>query len=108
MGALLLAFGVVLNAVSNVLFKTGTGIEQLTLRKGLLIGGGLFVGLLGTLGYIKSLEKIDLSTAFPIFSAATIVLVALVSFLLFHESISLQKWAGLVALCAGLALIWKG
>ncbi len=108
MGTLLLAVGVVLNTVSNVLFKAGAGIEHLTLRKGLLIAGGLFVGFVGTLGYVKSLERIDLATAFPIFSAATIVLVSVASVLLFHESISIQKGLGVAVLCAGLLLIWRG
>jgi len=108
MGTLLLAVGVVLNTVSNALFKSGSSLHELTLRKGVLIGTGLFIGFLGTLSYIKSLEKIDLSTAFPLFSAATIVLVALVSTLLFHETISAQKGAGLLLLCVGLALIWRG
>lgn len=108
MGEILLAVGVILSSVSNILFKAGAQIEQFTLRKGLLIGCGLFVGFLGTLGYIKSLAKINLATAFPIFSAATIVVVTLASFLVFHEAISYQKWAGLAVLCAGLALIWRG
>ncbi len=108
MGTLLLAVGVVLNTVSNALFKSGSALHELTLRKAVLIGTGLFIGFLGTLSYIKSLEKIDLSTAFPVFSAATIVLVALVSTLLFHETISAQKGAGLLLLCVGLALIWRG
>ncbi len=108
MGVLFLAVGVVLNAVSNILFKAGAKIEHLSLRKGILIGCGLFVGFVGTLGYVKSLEKIDLSTAFPAFSAATIVLVAIASTILFHESISIQKVVGVVVLCAGLMLIWGG
>ncbi len=108
MGVLFLAAGVVLNTVSNILFKAGGGIEHLTLRKGLLIGGGFLVGFIGTLGYVKSLEKIGLATAFPIFSAGTIVLVSIMSFFVFHETISMQKGVGLVVLCAGLALIWKG
>ena len=108
MGTLLLAVGVVLNTVANAFFKTGAGIQELTVRKGVVIGCGLFLGLLGTLSYIKALEKIDLATAFPIFSAATIVLLALVSLLFFHETISFQKGAGLIVLCIGLALIWRG
>lgn len=108
MGALLLAAGVVLNTVSNILFKAGAGIGDLAFRKWLLIGSGFFVGFVGTLGYVKSLEKIDLATAFPVFSAATIVLVAIASVFLFHESLSMQKGIGVVVLCAGLLLIWRG
>jgi multidrug transporter EmrE-like cation transporter len=106
MGTLLL--GVLLNTASNMLFKSGAGIQELTFRKGFMIGSGLLVGLLGTLCYIKALEKIDLATAFPVFSAATIVLIALVSLFVFQETISIQKGAGLVVLCIGLALIWRG
>jgi multidrug transporter EmrE-like cation transporter len=108
MGTLLLAIGIVLNTVANALFKSGSGLQDLTVRKGVLIGTGLFIGFLGTISYIKSLEKIELGTAFPVFSAATIVLVALVSYVLFHEAISAQKGVGLLLLCAGLALIWRG
>ncbi len=108
MGVLFLAVGVVLNAVSNILFKAGAKIEPVSLRKGILIGCGLFVGFVGTLGYVKSLEKIDLSAAFPAFSAATIVLVAIASVFLFHETISIQKGLGVVVLCVGLVLIWSG
>lgn len=108
MGTLFLAAGVVLNTISNLLFKAGAAIEPVTTRKGLLIGCGLFVGFLGTLGYIKSLEKTDLATAFPVFSAATIVLVVVMSFLVFDEPVSLQKGAGVALLCGGIFLIWMG
>ena len=108
MGTLLLGVGIVLNTLSNLLFKSGAVIQELTLRKGVLIGCGLMVGLLGTLCYIRSLEKIALATAFPVFSAATIVLIALLSLFVFHEAISFQKGAGLVLLCVGLVLIWRG
>lgn len=108
MSMLLLAAGVVLNTLSNILFKAGAGIEELTFRKGLLIGGGLLVGFAGTVGYIKSLETIELAKAFPIFSAATIVLVGIASVFFFHESISVQRGVGMVVLCVGLALISGG
>jgi multidrug transporter EmrE-like cation transporter len=107
MGTLFLAAGIVLNAVANAFFKVGSGIHDLTLRKGLYVGGGLFLGFLGTLGYIKALEKFDLGTAFPTFSAATILLVALISFAVFHEAVTFQKGAGLVLLCIGMALLWR-
>ena len=108
MGTFLLAVGVVLNTIANGFFKSGATIQGLTFGKGVMIGSGLLIGFLGTLSYIKALEKIDLATAFPVFSAATIVLVSLVSYLIFHEAISMQKWAGLVLLCLGLVLIWRG
>jgi multidrug transporter EmrE-like cation transporter len=106
-GYAFLALAIVSNSLGNVLFKTGVSIEGFTVRKGTLLGLGLFVGLINTISFIKSLETLELSVAFPLFSAASIVLIALASFLVLHEPVSTQKAIGLVILCAGLAVLWK-
>lgn len=107
MGALFLTLSVLFNAVANTLFKLGADIEILSPRKLTLLGLGLFIGLANTLCYIKALEKIDIGVAYPIFSAASIILIALLSLFMLKEGISVQKAAGLVTLCIGIVLIWR-
>jgi|WetSurSiteA1Bulk_404760.scaffolds.fasta_scaffold248462_1 small multidrug resistance pump len=107
MGAFLLVLAIIFNSIANGFFKAGSEIQDLTLRKGILIGLGLLIGLANTVCYIKALEKIELSVAYPLFSAASIILIAAISFLFFKEGISFQKAAGLVTICIGLLVTWK-
>ncbi len=107
MAPVYLALSIVFNAIANSFFKVASVIPDLSLRKASLLGIGLFIGLVNTLCYVKALEQIDLGTSYPIFSAGSIVLIALISLFFFHEGISIQKAAGLLTLCIGLFLIWK-
>jgi multidrug transporter EmrE-like cation transporter len=107
MGVFLIGSAVVFNTIANIIFKSASAIPVFTTRKGILFGVGLFLGLVNTLCYLKALEKIDLSVAYPVFSAASIILIALVSVFVFREGVSVQKAAGLLAICGGLALLWK-
>lgn len=106
-GYVFLILAIVANSIGNVLFKAGAKIEEFTPRKGLLLGLGLAVGLVNTLAFIKSLESLELGIAFPLFSAASIVLIAGASSLLLHEPVSAQKAVGLAILCVGLGILWK-
>jgi small multidrug resistance pump len=106
-GYVFLILAILANSIGNVLFKAGASIEGFTPRKGLLLALGLAIGLVNTISFIKSLETLDLGVAFPIFSAASIVLIAGASFLLLHEPVSAQKAVGLAILCAGIAVLWK-
>ena len=103
-----LTCAVLFNTVANGLLKAGATIPQLSSRKGVMIGAGLFLGLLNTLCYIKALEKIDLGIAYPVFSAASILFIGGISFFVFREGMSTQKVVGLVTICAGILLTWKG
>jgi small multidrug resistance pump len=105
MGSLYLGGAILFNVIANALLRMGATIEEMSLRKGILIGGGLFIGLLNTLCYIKSLESINLGTAFALFAAVSTLLIAGVSVAFFGEGITVQKGLGLVAICAGLLLI---
>jgi len=106
-GFLYLILAIIANAAANVLFKLGSAIDSFTLRKGALLGLGLAIGLVNTVSFIKSLETLELGVAFPVFSAASIVIIAVSSFLLLQEPISTQKAIGLAILCVGLAVLWK-
>jgi multidrug transporter EmrE-like cation transporter len=102
-----LILAVFCNSIANVLFKAGSILEGFTLRKGFFLGLGLTVGLANTVSFIKSLETLDLGVAYPIFCAASIVLIALGSALALHETVSLQRTIGLVILCFGILVLWR-
>ncbi len=107
MGILFLSLSVAFNAVANSFFKASADISDVTLRKGVFLGLGLFLGLVNTICYIKSLEYVPLGVAFPVWSGACIVLIALISFAVFNEAITLRQWVGLATVCIGLLLVWK-
>ena len=106
-GIIYLVLAIVANSVANVLFKFGSGIDGFTLRKASFLGLGLAIGLVNTVSFIRSLETLELGVAFPIFSAASIVIIVVVSYLLLQEPISAQKAIGLAILCIGLAVLWR-
>lgn len=107
MGTVYLLLAVVFNTAANVLFKSASGMSEWTLRKGGLFVLALGLGLVNTLCYIRSLEEIELGIAFPAFSAASIVLIAVLSVLIFREPVSLQKVAALLTVCVGMLMLVK-
>ena len=107
MGVFLLTLAVVFNSIANALFKYASGISDFGTQKIALLGIGLAIGLANTLCYIKALDEIDLGVAYPVFSAASIILIAALSGFFFREAISLQKAAGLAVICVGILLLWK-
>jgi multidrug transporter EmrE-like cation transporter len=106
MGPMLLALAVIFNVAANSMFKYAGGIQDMAARKLMILGIGLLVGLANTLCFIKALEKIELSVAYPVFSAASIILIGILSPPLFGEHLSIQKSIGLAVICIGLLLTW--
>jgi multidrug transporter EmrE-like cation transporter len=107
MGYLLLAIAVILNSAANVLFKHAAGMTVWTLEKGGLFLLALALGLGNTLLYIKSLEELELGVAYPILSAASILVIAVLSVAFFKEAVTLQKVAALCTICVGMLMLWK-
>jgi len=54
--------------------------------------------------WLLALSRIDISYAFPLLSASY-VLVAVLSKLLLHESVSRDRWAAIGLICLGVLLI---
>lgn len=67
---------------------------------------GLFVSVISTLSWMYVLSKAELSFAYP-FTSVTFPLVLLLSALVFGESISLQRWIGIILLVVGLIFVSK-
>ena len=107
MGIFFLTASVVFNTIANGFFKKASAISFFNGRKAWLFAAGLLIGLLNTLAYLKALETIRLGTAYPLFAAGSIVLIALMSLFFFGEPISWKQGSGLVVVCIGLFLLWS-
>jgi small multidrug resistance pump len=116
---ILLGLGVLANVGAQLSLKS-------TVRgRGLLEAeGGALSGVLGILArplfwlslglyavgffsYTIALSRLELSKAYPVSSAAAIVIIAGVSFLFFRESLDAMKVVGLVLLVSGIFLVLR-
>jgi multidrug transporter EmrE-like cation transporter len=115
---ILLGMGVLANVVAQLLLKS-------TMRGYEIFGsGGALKGVLGIFGkplfwlsmacygvgfmfYAVALSKVELSKAYPVSSAAAVILIAAVSLLFFRESLDAVKLVGLALLVAGIFLVLR-
>jgi len=102
--------------------------SQLLLKKGLLVVGhfpqrpgemvdfflkactnpyviiAVFMTILTALAWLVALSKAELSRIYP-FMALSYVLVALFSWMIFKEDVSLLRWSGIAVICLGVLLV---
>lgn len=68
----------------------------------------VFIGILcfgvSSIFWLVVLSRIDLSLAYPLVSIAYIV-VAIFSYFVFKENVSLLRWIGIITICLGVLLI---
>ena len=100
---LFLAAAILLNAGSGILYKWSAQSGGLVATA--LFLAGITLGGVNAFLYTKSLARIHLNVAYPIFSAGSILLVAVASILIFSESFSLKQGLGIVAVLAGIVLV---
>ena len=95
----------ILNSVSYVFYKySSVNSGRRTISIVLLISG-LIIGALNVVFYTKSLKGINLNTAYPVFSAGSLILITIISILIFKEIMSLQKLPGIFVLVIGVVLV---
>jgi multidrug transporter EmrE-like cation transporter len=108
-----LIVSVLLGAVGQVMMKWGVGAWKPASGGGLAwsnlmsswpITAGLACYGLSSLFWLLTLRKLPLSTAYPMVSFGYI-LVMVISFYLFQESLSMQKWFGAAFISLGVLLI---
>lgn len=100
-----LVSAVLLNALSNVFYKFSSLHSGQRLLSLALFGAGLGIGSCNAFLLTRSMKGISLNTAYPVFSAASLALVALVSVMLFGEAVSVRKIVGIAVLVAGVILV---
>ncbi len=104
---LALALGILLGVGGQVLLKSGASGETLLqqfLAPQSIFGLGLYFA--AALCYMYALRKIPVSVAYPSVGLSY-VLVALLGFWLYGEALTMPKVAGIVLVCAGIALITR-
>jgi drug/metabolite transporter (DMT)-like permease len=117
--AVLIALAVVAGVAGQATIKVGVsqpaavqrandlvGLVAVALQSPLVLAGLLLYGL-GAVAWIAVLARLDLSYAYP-FLALNFVLMAVVAWLALGESLSPQRWIGMVVICVGVLLIAGG
>lgn len=99
---LLLSIG--FNVASYTLYK-GISNRQSSFIWYLLLLLGLTLGGINVLFFTKALKGIQLNVAYPVFSGACILSIALVSSFIFGERISATNIAGAVVVVIGITLL---
>ena len=109
-------FGVLLNAVAQLLLKAGAGAvgpiagwdglrtaaPALALHPGVLLG--LLCYAVSVVVWIVALSRVDVSIAYPMLSVGYVVN-ALLAMWLFGEDVSLQRWVGIGVILIGVTLV---
>ena len=102
---LFLACSILLNAGSYVFYKQSSLDSKRQVLSAVLLLIGLAIGAANAALYTKSLSGISLNTAYPIFSAGSLILVTAISVVFFGEALSIQKIIGIVVLTVGVVLV---
>ena len=105
-----LAAAIVTSLIGQVLLKAGAngsvaasaGFMDQLLRWQTIIGLGCYGG--AAILYIVALRKIPMSIALPC-TAASYVVIAIIGWALFGESLGAQKLAAIGLICAGVVLL---
>ncbi len=97
-----LAAAIVVNMCANMIFKYSTVSKSLSTA---IMMAGIAVSCLTAVFYTKALARIDLSIAFSVFSAGSIIAITILSILLFRETLNLKQTAGLFIMILGIILV---
>jgi len=103
---LALAAAIVTSLVGQVLLKAGAsgdgGFLAQLFRPATMVGLAAYAG--AALLYIIALRRIPMSVALPC-TAASYVAVALIGYLVFGETLGMQKLTALLLICGGVVLL---
>jgi multidrug transporter EmrE-like cation transporter len=101
--AIFLSVAVVFNVIVNLLFKQSSRVHKSSAL--IMLIGAVLLGAVNALCYSRSLSKIDLSVAYPIFAAASIILICIASSWIFMESVSIRQAVGMALIIVGMVLV---
>ena len=103
---LFLTFAVLFNVSAYIIFKTISGKPN-NLNWFIIFSIGLILGAINTFLFTKSLKEINLSIAYPVFSAASISLVILISVFIFNEKLNFVNIIGAFVIIIGIILLTR-
>ncbi len=103
---LYMSIAVLFNSVAGAIFKLSALRRDSSSMPLFLVG--LAIAAVNTYCYTKSLERIRLSVAYPVYSAATILLLTLASVFLFKEGLAPRQIAGMAVIVLGIVLVSWG
>ena len=101
-----LAGAVFFNAASYTIYKAIVGAAPQIWWP--LFALGLLLGAINTYLFAQAIRTFPLSIAFPVFSGASFVSIAMVSTLVFHEAFQVTTFLGMSLVLAGCALVLYG
>lgn len=106
-----LIFSILLAVFAQILWKSfAISNEQLDFTFLNLLDLKLILGFLlyfiSAIFYISAIHKIQLSLAYPSISISYIV-ISILSFFLFNEALTINKFIGSLVIIIGIYLIWK-
>jgi drug/metabolite transporter (DMT)-like permease len=104
---LLMRLGVKGTAVSILSIGQFLELVQRVISSPLLLAGYGLSAVTG-LVWLAVLSRTDLSYAVPLLTAMSFVVLVILSTVVLHESVTPWRWAGMVLIIAGVALISKG
>jgi undecaprenyl phosphate-alpha-L-ara4N flippase subunit ArnE len=98
-----LGAAVVFNVIVSLLFKQSSRADKNSAL--IILVGALLLSAVTALCYAKSLAKINLSVAYPIFAAGSIILICIASSWVFRETVSIRQALGMVVIIGGMVLV---
>ena len=98
-----LVLSIFFNVVSYIIYKS-IAHRSHDLAWYALFVFGLILGAINVYYFTKALKTINLSVAYPVFSAGCIALMVLISYMFFRERISLLNMAGITIITIGIIL----
>jgi multidrug transporter EmrE-like cation transporter len=99
---LLLLGAVLFNAGSYALYRAIAGLAPRYWWP--LFAAGLALGAVNALLFVRAIEVVPLSVAYPVFSAASFALIVLIAAAAFGEKLQPINLVGLVVVVVGIAL----
>lgn len=108
LGYLWCALAALASAGATLLIKHATIVAPAWgLPRLLWLGAACGVYGLGFLCYSVALQKLPMSLAYPVMTAVSMLVIALLGYTLLQEPITLQKAAGMALLAAGAFLLTR-
>jgi multidrug transporter EmrE-like cation transporter len=102
LGQLLMKMGI--NELKPLDFHDGAVLEVLRIFSNKYVLFGISAYAIGTFFWLYVLSKMELSLSYPILSSSY-VLIAILSWIIFGESMSWTKIAGIGVICTGIYIL---